>query len=84
MACPLSASAPAASPTSDQNAPGLVLVSWGLDLPIICLEEYVPEGAKIIDKFYWPVQRGSTKEVQVWVRYVSPASVWGWSRDAKL
>lgn len=55
-----------------------MLVSWGLDPPasIICLEEYVPEGAKIIDKFYWPVQRGSTKEVQVWVRYVNPDRVW--------
>lgn len=51
---------------------------------IICLEEFVPEGAKIIDRFYWPVQRGSTKEVQVWVRYGNPASVWGWSRDAKF
>lgn len=61
-------------------------VAFGNDPPpsIICRQEYVPDGAKIIDKFYWPVQRGSTKEVQVWVRYVSPASVWGWSRDAKL
>lgn len=73
-------------PKTDQNAPELVLVSWDIDPPasIICLEEFVPEGAKIIDRFYWPVQRGSIEGVQVWVRYVSPASVWGWSRDAKL
>lgn len=89
MACPLSASAPAAPPTSSsprantratpdsgQDASRVADGSWktnqNLPIPIICLEEYVPQGqgTEIIDRFYWPIQRGSIKEVQVWVRYV--------------